>query len=235
MRPAGPARRHAVSQVQSCETWSATMQAGVSNGANASHIRRRIIETAIRFYRRIGHKKTTVADIAREMAMSPASIYRFFPSKQAIDAAVVRQLLNEMVVAAVHAARSAGPAIWRLQTLLHAVNRLHVKRLTDEKKLHDLVEIAMQENWPVIRSYTDRIARIASCVIAVGQARGELRHGDSMTLARCVLSAMEVHSNPLMLPSRRLRPTLQQMMDFCIDAVCVAPRSSGWPARDRMH
>jgi AcrR family transcriptional regulator len=211
------------------------MQARISNSANASHTRRRIIETAIHFYSRVGHKKTTVADIAREMAMSPASVYRFFPSKHAIDAAVVRQLLNETVVAAVDAARNAGPAIWRLQTVLHAVNRLHVKRLTHERKLHDLIAIATHESWPVINSYTDRMARIASCVIAIGQARGELRHGDSMMLARCVLSAMETQSNPLMLASRGPRPTLQQMMDFCIDAVCVVPRSSGWLVRERVH
>jgi len=215
--------------------WSSPMQARVWNTADASHTRRRIIETAIRFYRRIGHKKTTVADIAREMAMSPANVYRFFPSKQAIDAVVVRELLKELVVTAIHAARTSGPAIWRLQTVLHAVNRLHVKRLQDAKKLHDLIAIAMQENWPVINSYTDRIARIASCVISIGQTQGEFPRGDSMILARCLLSAMEGHSNPLMLPARRARPTLQQMMDFCIDAVCVAPRSSGWPARERLH
>ncbi len=167
------------------------MESQVSNRANVSHTRRRIIETAVQFYRRIGHKKTTVADIAREMAMSPANVYRFFGSKQSIAEAVVGELLEEIVLAAVNAAQSAGPAIWRLQTVLHAVNRLHVKRLTDEKKLHDLVALAMQENWPVINSYADRITRIASRVITVGQARGELRDGNSMILARCVLCAME--------------------------------------------
>ena len=194
----------------------------VSNRANVSHTRRRI-STAIRFYRRIGHRKTTVADIAREMAMSPANVYRFFGSKQAIAEAVVGELLEEILLAAVNAAQSAGPAIWRLQTVLHAVNWLHVKRLTDEKKLHDLVAIAMQENWPVINSYADRITRIASRVITVGQARGELRDGDSMILARCVLCAMEHIPNPLLLAGRAARPTLDQVIRFCIDAVCVAP------------
>jgi AcrR family transcriptional regulator len=211
------------------------MDSQVSNRANVSHTRWRIIETAIRFYRRIGHKKTTVVDIAREMAMSPANVYRFFGSKQAIAEAAVGELLEEIVVAAVNAAQSAGPAIWRLQAILHAVNRLHVKRLTDEKKLHDLVAIAMQENWPVINSYAERITRIASGVITVGQARGELRDGNPMILARCVLCAMEAHSNPLLLAGCAPRPTLEQVIHFCIDAVCVAPRSSKWLTPDSIH
>ena len=90
----------------------------------------------------------------------------------------------------------------------------------------------MQENWPVINSYADRITRIASRVITLGQARGELRDGNSMILARCVLCAMEAHSNPLLLAGRAARPTLEQVIRFCIDAVCVAPRSSKWLTPD---
>jgi AcrR family transcriptional regulator len=35
----------------------------------------------------MGYQKTAVADIARELGMSPANVYRFFPSKSAINEA----------------------------------------------------------------------------------------------------------------------------------------------------
>ena len=54
------------------------------------------------------------------MAMSPANVYRFFGSKQAIGEAVVGELLEEILLAAVNAAQSAGPAIWRLQAVLNS-------------------------------------------------------------------------------------------------------------------
>ena len=47
--------------------------------------RDRIVETAERFFREIGYQKTTVADIAKALRMSPANVYRFFESKKAIN------------------------------------------------------------------------------------------------------------------------------------------------------
>ncbi len=44
--------------------------------------RERILEVAERLFRQIGYQKTTVADIAKELRMSPANVYRFFESKK---------------------------------------------------------------------------------------------------------------------------------------------------------
>ena len=56
--------------------------------------RQQIIETAERLFGEIGFQKTTVADIARELRMSPANIYRFFGAKSEINAAVARHLCS---------------------------------------------------------------------------------------------------------------------------------------------
>ena len=43
-----------------------------------SDTRERILAVAERLFRQIGYQKTTVADIAKELRMSPANVYRFF-------------------------------------------------------------------------------------------------------------------------------------------------------------
>ena len=73
--------------------------------AGSPCIRQRIVQAAIRLHREIGFKKTTVADIARGASMSPANVYRFFPSKQAIEEAVVADLFEHVSAAATLAAR----------------------------------------------------------------------------------------------------------------------------------
>ena len=40
--------------------------------------RERILAMAERLFREIGYQKTTVADIAKELRVSPAGVYRFF-------------------------------------------------------------------------------------------------------------------------------------------------------------
>ena len=56
----------------------------------------RIVEVAEKLFLRIGFAKTTVADIAAELEMSPANVYRFFSSKNAIVEAICRKSLAEV-------------------------------------------------------------------------------------------------------------------------------------------
>ena len=118
--------------------------------------RSRILEVAVRLYRRLGHRKTTVIDIAHEISMSPANCYRFFRSKQAIKEAVVGKLLEQVVVAALGAARSASSATVQLQAVLQEIERLHKNRFMQDKSLHDLVATAMRENWTSVRALRRR-------------------------------------------------------------------------------
>jgi AcrR family transcriptional regulator len=160
--------------------------------------RSRILEVAVQLYRRLGHRKTTVIDIANEIAMSPTNCYRFFRSKQAIKEAVVGRLLEQVIVAAVDAARSDGSATVRLQAVVQEVERLNNIRFMQDRSLHDLVATAMRENWTRVRTYSERIECVVAQVIADGQAFGEFRNGDSMTVARCVLAATDFCTNPLL-------------------------------------
>ena len=62
--------------------------------------RERILAVAERLFREIGYQKTTVADIAKELRMSPANVYRFFDSKKSIHAGVASGLMGEVEEAA---------------------------------------------------------------------------------------------------------------------------------------
>ena len=73
-----------------------------------SDTRERILVVAERLFRQIGYQKTTVADIAKELRMSPANVYRFFDSKKAIHEGVARALMGEVEVEAQRIAQHAG-------------------------------------------------------------------------------------------------------------------------------
>jgi AcrR family transcriptional regulator len=57
----------------------------------------RILDVAERLFRHYGYAKTNVADIARELGMSPANIYRFFASKVEIHQAICGRMLDASV------------------------------------------------------------------------------------------------------------------------------------------
>ncbi len=78
--------------------------------AKPDDTRARIIETADAMFRRLGYAKTAVADIAGELGMSPANVYRFFASKNAIVEAICQRCLSELDGKAWAVARSRGSA-----------------------------------------------------------------------------------------------------------------------------
>ena len=81
----------------------------------ADDTRARIIEAADGLFRRLGFAKTAVADIAAELGMSPANVYRFFSSKNAIVEAICQRCLGEIEAGAwavVHSKASAAARNW---------------------------------------------------------------------------------------------------------------------------
>jgi AcrR family transcriptional regulator len=198
-----------------------TMQEPIRQ-ARSSCIRRRILEAAVQSHREIGFRKTTVADIARRASMSPANVYRFFPSKQAIEEAVVADLF-EQVCAATTCAAHGGAALERLTAALRAIWQLHEHRLKTDSKQHELVAAAIGENWAVGLSCADRIRELVRAIIAAGQVSGELRPGSSMAMACCLLEAMDGYLNPSRINAATARPAFHEMMDFCAGALRQHP------------
>ena len=112
--------------------------------------RERILVVAERLFRQIGYQKTTVADIAKELRMSPANVYRFFDSKKAIHEGVARTLMGEVEVEAQRIARPAGSGgESACARCIKTIHRMNTERYVGDSKLHEMVEIAMQEDWDV--------------------------------------------------------------------------------------
>lgn len=189
--------------------------------ARASDARNRIIVTAERLYRELGYQKTTVADIARELDMSPANVYRFFRSKDEINDAVGHRLLDEVISAAAEIATRDVPAAERLRALLTALPRLNTERFTVEKKMHDLVAIAISENWPMVHEYVERMDGIIAGIVVDGISGGEFSARDPVLTARCIHTAMIRYSHPrLMIECATFPdPSPDQMVDFCLAAL----------------
>ena len=79
--------------------------------------RARIMDSADALFRRLGFAKTAVADIAAELGMSPANVYRFFQSKMAIVQAICQRCLSEVEEVAWATRRSKAPATQRIEQL----------------------------------------------------------------------------------------------------------------------
>ena len=133
----------------------------------------RILDAAEEQFRRMGYAKTAVADIARALGMSPANIYRFFASKAAINEAICEKHFAEVhgLLRAIMAEdRSAAERIERFVLELHRYNKT---RCVAERRLHDMVEAGMEENWHAVERHIAAIHEMVAELIADGVKRGE--------------------------------------------------------------
>lgn len=183
--------------------------------------RTRIIATAEQLFRSIGYQKTTVADIAKELHMSPANVYRFFPSKADIRDAVGRQLMGEVEAATRAIADRPGPAAPRLRELLITLNTMNRQRYLSDQKMHEMVAAALDESWGMVLEHIGAMEAIITKVVADGMASGEFVPADPVTTARCVKSAVVSYCHPRLLEecAEVPGPTIEEMVDFCIRAI----------------
>lgn len=188
----------------------------------AEHIepdtRERILVVAERLFRQIGYQKTTVADIAKELRMSPANVYRFFDSKKAIHEGVARGMMGGVEEAAQAIAAQGGPAAARLRELMKTVHRMNTERYVGDSKLHEMVAIAMEEDWDVCVSHMLLITETIGAVIAQGAASGEFEVADLPLAAMCACTAMIRFFHPQMIAQsiNKPGPSIDQMIDFVI-------------------
>jgi AcrR family transcriptional regulator len=180
--------------------------------------RERILVVAEHLFRQIGYQKTTVADIAKELRMSPANVYRFFDSKKAIHEGVARSLMGEVETEAKRIADRPGPAAVRLRELMKTIHQMNSERYVGDAKMHEMVEIAMEESWEVCLAHMELITNTIGEVIGQGAASGEFRVADVPVAALCVCTAMMRFFHPQMIAqcADKPGPTIDQMIDFVL-------------------
>src|ERR1700736_3966705 len=186
--------------------------------------RERILVVAERLFRQIGYQKTTVADIAKELRMSPANVYRFFDSKKAIHEGVARSLMSEVETAAQGIAAKRESATDRLRELMTTVHRMNCERYVGDSKLHEMVAIAVEENWEVCVAHMQLITETIAAIIAEGAASGEFEGPGVPLAAMCACTAMMRFFHPQMIAqcANKPGPSLDQMIDFVVAG--LAPR-----------
>jgi AcrR family transcriptional regulator len=160
--------------------------------------RARIVDTAEALFRRLGFAKTAVADIAAELGMSPANVYRFFPSKHAIVEAICTRCLGEIDENAWSVARARGSAAQRLDRLFQGIIKYHKENFIAEKRLHDIVLIAIEENWGAILAHKQTVRNAIELILRDGIDSGEFDPVDPKETAAMLMLGMIAFCHPVL-------------------------------------
>ena len=74
--------------------------------------------------------------------------------------------------------------------MIKTIHRMNTERYVGDSKLHEMVEIAMEEDWDVCVAHIECIASTLGLVIAQGAASGEFEAPDLQLASLCACTAM---------------------------------------------
>jgi AcrR family transcriptional regulator len=160
--------------------------------------RARIMDTAEALFRRLGYAKTAVADIAAELKMSPANVYRFFPSKNAIIEAICQRCLGDLEDTAWAVARSRGSAAERLERLVLEILAYHRENHLTEQRVNDMVLAAIELSWGAIRAHKEHMRMVFEAVLREGIERGEFERVDPRETSRLMMISLVNFCHPVL-------------------------------------
>ncbi|HXV30687.1 MAG TPA: TetR family transcriptional regulator [Sinorhizobium sp.] len=182
----------------------------------------RILDSAERLFRHYGYSKTNVADIARDLDMSPANIYRFFASKTEIHQALCARILTAGYQQVLEISRMPLSAAERLRRCALARHKFTVETMLDEQKVHEMVVVAIERDWHVIEKHIDGIAELLADIIRDGIRSGEFADQDPEVAARCFDASLVTLCHPQMVAqclAKQNRATPDELIEFAIKAL----------------
>lgn len=156
---------------------------------NADEKRNKILETAKKRFAHYGLAKTTMAEIAKDLAFSKALLYYYFPDKNSLYMAVIEDVVNEID----EETRETINADTKVD---EAINLFLEKRLACVRKYFYIIEYTLLMRKEVTNEIDkflfesfDKQKEIIKIIFEQGVARKELREMDIDEKANIFLNA----------------------------------------------
>jgi len=148
-------------------------------GAGGHRLRELVVNCADANFRNAGYSKTSVSNIAKEIGVSKAYVYKFFKSKQAIADIICARDYTAMLDFATEEQKAKATATARFRRFIRSLSEQNqTRRLTAG---YDLLALSARNTWPSYESYDAQIGLFLRSVIVEGRAAGEFERSVPLT------------------------------------------------------
>ena len=135
-------------------------------------MRERVIASAHVLFSSKGFAATSVAEIAANLQVAPTYLYKFFQSKTAIGEAVCTSMLSAVDDALWQVARGELRPMDKVANLFRVILKESVGMFFAERKLHDMVARALEEEWPAVATHRQQIREVIAHILEEGMQAG---------------------------------------------------------------
>jgi len=154
-----------------------------------SHKRQQILDAAVRTFARHGYHGTNLQRVATAAGMAKSSLYHYFPTREALFTALVRQLMRREVAVFRDLARAPGPPEERFRALLEVLTSLFGEWAKTGPLLLDCVR-SPQGRRELARTFREVRTALAR-LIRQGQRAGTVGGANPAALATVLVGCLD--------------------------------------------
>lgn len=159
-----------------------------------------ILGAAMERFRHFGYNKTTMAEIAADVEMSPANLYRFFRNKEDIAAECALMCLDERATRLTALLAQKKPATELLQDFVIELLRYTREQAISNPRINELVNTIAETRHDIIVKKNQGEQEIMEEILRRGAECGEFDIEDIQDTARSMHKALFFFQIPLPLP-----------------------------------
>lgn len=161
-------------------------------------IRAQIVEAAHSRFSHYGYGKTTMAEIAKDVSMSAANLYRYFKNKQEIIAECASKCMCERVDRLRIAIRQPGmSAIEQLKTYVLTDLQISHEMAENDEKICELVNTITLERPDLVYKKIEAENTLIAEIISRGNETGEFDIDDISATAQTIHMSLIVFNVPI--------------------------------------
>jgi len=164
-------------------------------------LRLRILDAAEQRFRGYGYTKTTMAEVADDVDMSAANLYRYFNNKQDMAAACAQRCMSSRTDILRQLVRKKGlSASDKLRQFLMEDFRYTQNEAANQPKIVELISAVCHERTEIVHDKITEQCSLIGEILAQGNASGEFDIDDVAKTARVVYSSFTLFEVPIFLP-----------------------------------
>ncbi len=164
----------------------------------SEQIRGQILDAADLRLRTYGYGKTTMMEIASDVSMSAANLYRYFDNKLDIGAALAQRCFNERHAILREVVEREGiSASEKLEAFV--ITNLHYThtQYSEAPKINELVDIIVTEHCEIIQSRIENDLKLIITILESGIQNDEFSIENILNTAQAVQHAIIKFNVPL--------------------------------------
>jgi TetR/AcrR family transcriptional repressor of the ameABC operon len=169
---------------------------------SADETRAEILNTAEALFRSHGYPSVTIADIAADLGMSPANVFKHFRTKSSlVDAIATRSI--EKTLQVLKTLDEKAPASQRLHALAHEVMQSHLTKINDTPYIFEMILVTVREELDCGERFQAMMIEAIAQIIQAGIDEGTYAVADVHRFAEAAFNALACVIHPIMIVNEK--------------------------------